>query len=207
MLYTLARATLIASAAGLIVSPAVTMPPSAAPSAAAAVAAPLPAPLARARLCVMQEAEGGDAAADFTEDLLEALTTDDEPLAPVDEPMFVTQGASGVTLETLPSYVNAGAVEELRNKYKLHEKDTGSTQVQVAVLTARIAYMTKHMQENKKDYASLRGLTAMVNRRKKLLEYLLQEDFPEFKRITAELGIRTNQLLKPKLSGARGRRV
>jgi len=80
-------------------------------------------------------------------------------------------------------------------------------QVQVAVLTARIAYMTKHMQENKKDYASLRGLTRMVTRRRKLLEYLLREDLDEFKRITSDLGIRTRQLLKPKLSGARGRRV
>ena len=92
-------------------------------------------------------------------------------------------------------------------RYALHENDTGSAQVQVAVLTARIAYMTKHMQENKKDYASLRGLTAMVTRRRKLLEYLLREDLPEFKRLTTELGIRTNQLLKPKLSGARGRRL
>ena len=163
-------------------------------------------PLARARSCVMQEAEGG-AAADFTEDLLEALTTDDEPLAPQDEPMVVAKGAAGIALETMPSFVNAGSVEVMRAKYKLHEGDTGSTQVQVAVLTARIAYLTKHMQENKKDYASLRGLTAMVNRRKKLLEYLLREDIAEFKRITSELGIRTNQLLKPKLSGARGRRV
>ena len=93
------------------------------------------------------------------------------------------------------------------NRYALHDNDTGSTQVQVAVLTARIAYMTKHLQENKKDYASLRGLTAMVTRRRKLLEYLLREDVGEFKRLTSELGIRTNQLLKPKLSGARGRRV
>ena len=79
--------------------------------------------------------------------------------------------------------------------------------MQVAVLTARIAYMTKHLQENKKDYASLRGLTAMVTRRRKLLEYLLREDLNEFQRLTDELGIRTNQLLKPKLTGARGRRV
>ena len=63
------------------------------------------------------------------------------------------------------------------------------------------------MEENKKDYASLRGLTAMVTRRRKLLEYLLREDLNEFQRLTDELGIRTNQLLKPKLTGARGRRV
>ena len=147
-----------------------------------------------------------DAVSDFTEDLLEALTTDDEPLVD-DSPPEVVKGAAGVQLEPLPSYPNAQSVAEMRSKYALHDNDTGSVQVQVAVLTARIAYMTKHMQENKKDYASLRGLTAMVTRRRKLLEYLLREDLTEFKRITTELGIRTNQLLKPKLSGARGRRV
>jgi len=142
---------------------------------------------------------------DFTEELLEALSTDDEALA--DSPAEFVKGKDGVELAPMPSYVNAQSVETLRSKYKLHENDTGSTQVQVAVLTARIAYMTKHMQENRKDYASLRGLTSMVTRRRKLLEFLLSEDLDEFKRITSELGIRTNQLLKPKLSGARGRRV
>ena len=160
--------------------------------------------------------EGGDAApaagasdatSDFTEDLLEALTTDDEPLADFDEPAQFVKGAEGVQLESLGSYTNEQAVMALRSKYALHENDTGSSQVQIAVLTARIAYMTKHMQNNKKDYASLRGLTAMVTRRRKLLEYLLREDVGEFKRLTSELGIRTNQLLKPKLGGARGRRV
>ena len=152
-----------------------------------------------------------EAVSDFTEDLLEALTTDDEPLVDFDEPaQFFEKGAVGEGIDALEaqgSWKNEQAVEALRAKYALHETDTGSSQVQIAVLTARIAYMTKHMQENKKDYASLRGLTAMVTRRRKLLEYLLREDFPEFKRLTSELGIRTNQLLKPKLGGARGRRV
>ena len=58
------------------------------------------------------------------------------------------------------------SVEALRAKYALHENDTGSAQVQIAVLTARIAYLTKHMQDNRKDYASLRGLTQMVTRRR-----------------------------------------
>jgi len=163
----------------------------------------------------MDEAEGAAAPAaaeaepvsDFTEDLLEALTTDDEPIADFDEPAQFVQGAEGVALTPLASWTNEQAVEALRSKYALHENDTGSSQVQIAVLTARIAYMTKHMQVNKKDYASLRGLTAMVTRRRKLLEYLLREDVSEFKRLTSELGIRTNQLLKPKLGGARGRRV
>merc|ERR1711871_772214 len=110
-------------------------------------------------------------------------------------------------LETLTSFTNEQSVEALRAKYALHENDTGSSQVQIAVLTARIAYMTKHMESNRKDYSSLRGLTAMVTRRRKLLEFLLREDVSVFKRLTSELGIRTNQLLKPKLTGARGRRV
>ena len=146
-----------------------------------------------------------EASSDFTEDLLEALTADDAPLG--EAPAVVTKGAEGVELEPLGAYVNAETIAAARSKYKLHENDTGSAQVQIAVLSARIAYMTKHMQEHKKDYASLRGLTAMVTRRRKLLEYLLKEDIGEFKRLTSELGIRTNQLLKPKLGGARGRRV
>ena len=154
----------------------------------------------------MQEADATQTTAAFTEDLLDALAAD-EPLPAMDTGgVFVTaEGAE--ELEPMPSYTNHRTVEEARQKYKTHDTDTGSVQVQVAVLTARIAYMTKHMQDNKKDYASLRGLTAMVTRRRKLLEYLLREDLPEFKRVTAELGIRTNQLLKPKLAGARGRRV
>ena len=155
----------------------------------------------------MQEAEPATADDAFTEDLLDALAAEEPPLAPASASgTFVTaEGAD--ELAPLPSYVNHQTVEAAREKWKTHDTDTGSVQVQVAVLTARIAYMTKHMQDNKKDYASLRGLTAMVTRRRKLLEYLLREDLPEFKRITAELGIRTNQLLKPKLAGARGRRI
>jgi len=167
--------------------------------------------LARCQRSVcMQEGQGPAAAAtepvsDFTEDLLDALATDEPALA--EEPAVFHKGSGEVSLEPLPSYTNMRSVEEMRSKYMLHENDTGSSQVQIAVLTARIAYMTKHMETNKKDYSSLRGLTAMVTRRRKLLEFLLREDISEFKRLTSELGIRTNQLLKPKLTGARGRRV
>ena len=165
------------------------------------------APARHARHLCMDEgaAPAAEPVSDFTEDLLDALTTD-EP-AYVEEPAVVMPGAAGVEMAPMPSYVNQQSVEALRAKYALHENDTGSSQVQIAVLTARIAYMTKHLETNKKDYSSLRGLTAMVTRRRKLLEYLLREDLPEFKRLTSELGIRTNQLLKPKLNGARGRRV
>merc|ERR1712113_12807 len=148
------------------------------------------------------------AAADFTEDLLDALAADEVPLSHMDaEPVFVKSDNPDSVLEPRVAYTNEQSLEAMRNKYKLHESDTGSVQVQIAVLTARISYMTTHMQKNKKDYASLRGLTRMVVRRRRLLQYLLQEDLSEFKRLTSELNIRTNQLLKPKLQGARGRRV
>jgi len=158
-------------------------------------AAPAPAPVDEDRM------------ADFTEDLLDALAADESPLSEMDATPVFVKNDDADALEPLPSYLNSMSVEEIKAKWQQHPNDTGSSQVQIAVLTARIGYMTKHMQENKKDYASLRGLTAMVTRRRKLLEYLLREDVDEFKRITAELGIRTTQLLKPKLGGARGRRV
>jgi len=152
--------------------------------------------------------EASERMADFTEDLLDALAADDTPLTDMDmQSQSFVKNADADALDPLPSYVNSMSVDEIRAKYQMHPADTGSSQVQIAVLSARIAYMTKHMQENKKDYASLRGLTAMVTRRRKLLEYLLREDLDEFKRLTSELGIRTTQLLKPKLGGARGRRV
>lgn len=153
--------------------------------------------------------EAGDASMDdFTEDLLDALAFDETPLsAPMTTTTWSKAEGESATLEPREGYMNALTVDAARAKYKLHESDTGSAQVQVAVLTARIAYLTKHMQQNKKDNASLRGLQQMVTRRRKLLEYLLREDLPEFKRLTSELGIRAKQMLKPKLSGARGRRV
>ena len=115
------------------------------------------------RPALMQLADAAQTTAAFTEDLLDALAAD-EPLPVMDAGgVFVTaEGAE--ELEPMPSYTNHRTVEEARQKYKTHDTDTGSVQVQVAVLTARIAYMTKHMQDNKKDYASLRGLTAMVTR-------------------------------------------
>lgn len=145
----------------------------------------------------------------FTEELLDAIAAEDAPLSGGfdSNPVFLKSDNPTTTLEPSQGYTNAVLVEEARQKYKMHETDSGSSQVQIAVLTARISYMTSHMQKNKKDYASLRGLTAMVTRRRKLLEYLLRTDVGEFERLTSELNIRTNQLLKPKLSGARGRRV
>jgi len=146
---------------------------------------------------------------DFTEDLLDALAADEVPFSDADQTPAVFVKAENPTevLEPRVAYTNEQLVEDMKAKYKTHENDCGSAQVQIAVLSARIQYMTAHMQQNKKDYASLRGLTRMVTRRRKLLEYLLKNDIELFKRLTSELGIRTTQLLKPKLGGARGRRV
>jgi small subunit ribosomal protein S15 len=102
-------------------------------------------------------------------------------------------------------YKNMQEIAEARNKYKIHEKDTGSPQYQIAMLTVKIKYMTEHMQKNKKDKASLRGLIKMVNRRRKCMEYLLRTNRAEFDKITSELNLRTGPLLKPKEYGARGR--
>ena len=89
-----------------------------------------------------------DEVSDFTEDLLDALTTDEVNF--VAEPAQFYKPEGGQELEPLPSYTNAQSVDTMRAKYMLHENDSGSTQVQIAVLTARIAYMTKHMESNRK---------------------------------------------------------
>ena len=100
---------------------------------------------------------------DFTEDLLDALAADDSPLSAMDtQPIFVKSTNPEETLDPRAAFTHEQTVEAVREKYRLHASDTGSSQVQVAVLTARIQYMTSHMQKNKKDYSSLRGLTAMV---------------------------------------------
>lgn len=71
-----------------------------------------------------------------------------------------------------------------------NQNDTGSPEVQVAVLTARIKEVTEHVKENKHDYMAKRGLMQMVGRRKKLLKYLERTNFDLYKSTVAELGLR-----------------
>lgn len=68
--------------------------------------------------------------------------------------------------------------------------DTGSVEVQVAVLTKRIADLTEHLKLHKKDHASRRGLLQMVGRRRRLLEYLKREDIERYREVIAKLGLR-----------------
>ncbi len=74
--------------------------------------------------------------------------------------------------------------------YRTHETDTGSPEVQVAVLTNRITYLTEHFQGHKKDHHSRRGLLMMVSRRRRLLDYLRRHDEGRYKALIARLGIR-----------------
>jgi small subunit ribosomal protein S15 len=74
--------------------------------------------------------------------------------------------------------------------YRVHESDTGSPEVQVALLTERINHLTLHLQGHKKDHSSRRGLLMMVGRRAGLLKYLAREDRARYQAIIEKLGIR-----------------
>ena len=75
-------------------------------------------------------------------------------------------------------------------KYRTHDGDTGSSRVQVAVLTERINYLTDHFRQHHKDHHSRRGLLKMVGRRRRLLEYLKRTDIDGYRKIIDELGLR-----------------
>jgi small subunit ribosomal protein S15 len=76
------------------------------------------------------------------------------------------------------------------SKYRLHESDTGSPEVQIAILTERITYLTEHLKKHKKDHHSRRGLLMMVGQRRGLLNYLKDKDVNRYKKIIESLGIR-----------------
>ncbi len=75
-------------------------------------------------------------------------------------------------------------------KHKLHEKDTGSPEVQIALLTERIIYLTGHFKTHKKDHHSRQGLLKIVNQRRSLLNYLKRNNPPKYRKLIDELGIR-----------------
>ncbi|MEY4918717.1 MAG: ribosomal protein [Verrucomicrobiota bacterium] len=74
--------------------------------------------------------------------------------------------------------------------FKLHTKDTGSADVQVALLTERINHLTEHLQTNKKDHSSRRGLLLMVSQRRRLLDYLADTDVSRYQTVTKKLKLR-----------------
>ncbi len=80
--------------------------------------------------------------------------------------------------------------QEIVAKYGVHEGDTGSPEVQIALLTARISYLTEHLKEHKKDHHSRRGLLKMVGQRRRLLSYLSKKNINRYREIIAQLNLR-----------------
>lgn len=76
------------------------------------------------------------------------------------------------------------------DEHRLHDSDTGSPEVQVALLTSRIAYLTEHFKSHPKDHHSRRGLLKLVGQRRRLLDYLKRSDFGRYKGLIERLGIR-----------------
>ncbi len=80
--------------------------------------------------------------------------------------------------------------QEVIGQYRTHDTDSGSPEVQIALLTGRIGYLTEHLTVHKKDFHSRRGLLRLVGRRRKLLDYLRSKDTNRYKHIIERLGIR-----------------
>ena len=83
-----------------------------------------------------------------------------------------------------------GAKQGVIDKHRLHEKDTGSPEVQIALLSQRITYLTEHFQTHKKDHHSRRGLLKLVSQRRRLLNYLKNSDIQRYVGIVSSLNLR-----------------
>lgn len=80
--------------------------------------------------------------------------------------------------------------QELMSEYQVHETDTGSADLQVAMITKRVSQLTGHLQQNPKDHASRRGLLKLIGRRRRLLSYINQKDPSRYQSLIKKLGIR-----------------
>jgi small subunit ribosomal protein S15 len=97
---------------------------------------------------------------------------------------------AGMTIKEKSMSVTAERKQELIGEYATKKDDTGSPEVQVAILTERINNLSEHMQINKKDFSSRRGLLKLVARRRKLLDYLKAKEENRYQEIIKRLGIR-----------------
>lgn len=88
------------------------------------------------------------------------------------------------------------AKEKIIKKYRVHETDTGSSQVQIAILTEEIKELTDHLKQHKHDFSSRRGLLKKVGERRKLLKYLQKENAAQFKELATKLKLRIAQRLE-----------
>ena len=86
--------------------------------------------------------------------------------------------------------ISGATKQEVIEKYKQHENDTGSPEVQIALLTERILHLTEHLKTHKKDHHSRRGLLMLVGRRRRMLDYVRSIDVERYRKIVADLGLR-----------------
>jgi small subunit ribosomal protein S15 len=86
--------------------------------------------------------------------------------------------------------LTADRKSELIGQFRTHDTDTGSPEVQIAILSERITYLTEHFQTHKKDHHSRRGLLKLVSQRRRLLDYVRSKDVERYRKIISELGIR-----------------
>ncbi len=86
--------------------------------------------------------------------------------------------------------LDADTREQITREYRVHDRDTGSTELQVAILTERIRQVTDHLRTHKKDFHSRRGLVTMVSKRRRLLNYLSNEDVNRYQSLIRRLGLR-----------------
>jgi len=87
-------------------------------------------------------------------------------------------------------YMKREQKKQIIKKFAIHAKDTGSAQVQIAILTERITYLTEHLKDHKKDNHSRRGLLLLVGKRRRLLNYLKQNEPEEYQAVVKNLGLR-----------------
>jgi len=86
--------------------------------------------------------------------------------------------------------MDSAAKQQIIEKYRIHETDTGSPEVQIAILSYQINYLTEHLKVHKKDFHSRRGLLKMVGQRRGLLNYLKSKDIDRYRKIINALGLR-----------------
>ena len=80
--------------------------------------------------------------------------------------------------------------ERLITQYRMHDEDTGSPEVQIALLTERISQLTEHLKKHTKDFSTRRGLMKLVGKRRRLLDYLKDTDMDDYRKIVKELSLR-----------------
>ena len=84
--------------------------------------------------------------------------------------------------------------EEIIKKFKTHKNDTGSSEVQIAILTEEVKELTEHLKEHRKDFSSRRGLVKKLNQRRKLLRFLERDNFESFEGLVKKLGLKVTKI-------------